>query len=551
MKVKKILYFLAALVLPGIFLFFLYNSNKVVNTLYFSHFVIFFAILAVLSFLAYIVFCKISKSSEGALLMLVASWLFFWFFSAIVDVINRVISFPFFSIIIIAVMMGLIGLLALLFRKYEKYLVKAGEIFSGLSIVILVLFLFNFGQAFYSDALLPLLRASSVEKPYELRTEFIIDESLPTPDIYWIHMDGMISFDSAVKYFNEPQHELKRELEIMGFILNESARIVAGRTRLALMALHYPDFYDSYYGSALMALQHTERRRRENTLREMFMLDNVDLQMDIAPQNELFHAFIARGYNQVTITSTVDSGIVPIDLIYQYITDYNFMRADDFDSERANNWKKLLDFKELLLQTTPLSIDAFRVRIDNFFDKRINEPWLKIPEHREIVDSYKRFSLNEEEMIYRTLYDSFDIPSPKLVFLVNELAHGGYTKLYKTGEYVNPSPDNPHNIDLLYMPQHNYAIEVMLNTLEMILIKNPDAVIIIQGDHGMHQHESHDYMREAGYTEEEIIELNFSAISAVRIPDVYGGLDEVLDPLNIARVLVNRYVGKNYELLAE
>jgi hypothetical protein len=38
-------------------------------------------------------------------------------------------------------------------------------------------------------------------------------------------------------------------------------------------------------------------------------------------------------------------------------------------------------------------------------------------------------------------------------------------------------------------------------------------------------------------------------MSAVRIPEIWGGLEKPLDPLDISRVLVNRYVGKNYELV--
>jgi hypothetical protein len=38
-------------------------------------------------------------------------------------------------------------------------------------------------------------------------------------------------------------------------------------------------------------------------------------------------------------------------------------------------------------------------------------------------------------------------------------------------------------------------------------------------------------------------------MSAVRIPETWGGLQEPLDPLDISRVLVNRYVGSNYAMV--
>jgi len=39
-------------------------------------------------------------------------------------------------------------------------------------------------------------------------------------------------------------------------------------------------------------------------------------------------------------------------------------------------------------------------------------------------------------------------------------------------------------------------------------------------------------------------------INAVRIPEKYGGLESPVEPLNITRLLINSFVGKNYTLLA-
>jgi hypothetical protein len=82
-----------------------------------------------------------------------------------------------------------------------------------------------------------------------------------------------------------------------------------------------------------------------------------------------------------------------------------------------------------------------------------------------------------------------------------------------------------------------------------VLEHNQEAVIVLQGDHGIHMQPSHNHMANIGFHEEEILELFDSVISAVRIPPQYGGLDEPLDPLNITRLLVNRFVGENYEML--
>ena len=70
---------------------------------------------------------------------------------------------------------------------------------------------------------------------------------------------------------------------------------------------------------------------------------------------------------------------------------------------------------------------------------------------------------------------------------------------------------------------------------------------MLQADHGIHIMPAHNYMLDIGYTETQVMEMWLSVISAVRIPQQYGESDEPVDPLDITRLLVNRFVGENYE----
>ena len=108
--------------------------------------------------------------------------------------------------------------------------------------------------------------------------------------------------------------------------------------------------------------------------------------------------------------------------------------------------------------------------------------------------------------------------------------------------------DNSFAVDLLYFPQYKYATEVMLITIDMVIEQNPDAIIVLQGDHGIHNRGQWDLIRK-GFPESQILEMNYSVISAVRIPQQYYELIEPLDPLDISRLLVNLFVGENYPLL--
>lgn len=102
----------------------------------------------------------------------------------------------------------------------------------------------------------------------------------------------------------------------------------------------------------------------------------------------------------------------------------------------------------------------------------------------------------------------------------------------------------------LYPLAYEYSNEVMFNMIDLILEHNPNAIIVIQADHGMHLHGTQRQLLAEGFTEEEVAHIQNSVLSAVRIPEQYGGLDEPLDPRNITRELVNRFVGENYQLIA-
>jgi len=88
-----------------------------------------------------------------------------------------------------------------------------------------------------------------------------------------------------------------------------------------------------------------------------------------------------------------------------------------------------------------------------------------------------------------------------------------------------------------------------LDYVDTVFEENPNAVIILQADHGFHSQLTQSHLLNQGYSLDQVIELNHSVFSAVRIPPEYGVLDAPIAPLNITRELVNRFVGENYTLL--
>jgi hypothetical protein len=132
----------------------------------------------------------------------------------------------------------------------------------------------------------------------------------------------------------------------------------------------------------------------------------------------------------------------------------------------------------------------------------------------------------------------------------------GLTYIYdEDGNVYNTRLEDPHDL-YLYLPNHIYTIKEMMAQIDIIVANDPNAVIIVQADHGIHgigptlRGYSSEYMSKRGYSLEEQLYMNMSTISAVRIPPQYGELTQPLDPLDIARYLVNNFVGAgNYEYL--
>jgi hypothetical protein len=548
----NILLCFAALFMPNIFLFFLFNNNKVMNNLHFSHFVVLAVVFSIISVCIFLVYRKISNSIEGAFVTLLISWIFFWLFEAILSIaVRRSASLG--RVILLVCMAGGIAILLRIFHQYHSAIQKYRSAFLVLATTICVLFSYNFIPALHSEVLIGKANPPPTKKPYNIKTEFVVDHSLPSPDIYWFHMDEMVGFRAVEKYFGDAQDKLKAELIKRGFVLNESAELRAGYTQVAVPALLSPTFYDSYLRLQLAEAAHLLRNSRQRQLNERFRAsglipkDVFTVSGDIASGFEMFRALKMKDYSTILISTnlvTINWGL--IDRLYRANDEYPL--SVHSNSVRVNVLEEINDLKYLLMTTTPFSL-ADNI-ITNWIE-HLKKDWLTVPAYEGVVNQLtcQTLGIIEERRLYRRLYDALSVPSPKIIYMMNFLAHRPYNRVYETDKLENPYPDNFDAVDLLYLPQYKYAAKVMLLAIDMVLEKNPDAIIVLQGDHGIHHHLVQAYMVNKGFSDNQILSMNHSVISALRIPPQYGGLDKPVDPLNISRLLVNRFVGQNYELL--
>ena len=140
--------------------------------------------------------------------------------------------------------------------------------------------------------------------------------------------------------------------------------------------------------------------------------------------------------------------------------------------------------------------------------------------------------------------------SPQLVLIYPGLAHY-YFDHNENGILTEYSEDLEG-----YYGEYIFSEKVILYLVDEILDKDPNAVIVIQGDHGLHCYvggsNAEEKYSEGLGQDVELEEILNHVLSAVRIPEQYqteNYPEAIQNPRNIVRYLVNSYVGENYEYI--
>jgi hypothetical protein len=491
-KLTIVPYITAALTMPSILLFYLYNTNRVQNHLVFAHILILAGLLGVAGLLIFFIFKSGTDSMEGSLLLSIVFWLFFWLFEATYSMVGRIASTL--TPIGFMVMLALILLfMSAAIRRLNTKLAKLSTVFMALAVCLPALLIFNLLPGVTHEVELTRARAAVSDEespPFYIRSNFVIDDTLPTPDIYWIFTDGMMSLEAIERFWGESQDRFREEFALRGFVINPDAKLNAGFTAAAAPSLFSPAFYDSFLGERLALVETELSAKRLSSFVDGLTQVGLTLNDDILPNYELPIALISRDY-EVDLRST--AAILPV--MPRSIEALSHGNTTGNASWLTTLMENSGNLTELLNKTTPLSI------------------------------------ISVEERANRTRADVGQKHSsrPRFVFLW-------------------------HNVKASYIRREERSqlngLRFALNYADEVLANNPNAVIVIQSDHGpIHMPVTQQEMLNQGYSVEQVLDQLHSVFSAVRIPEKYGGLDEPIAPLNISRELVNRFVGQNYDLL--
>jgi hypothetical protein len=541
----RLIYLAAAAFVPSIPLFYQYNQNPLIWVV-FNYIFIIGGVLAVISLAIYLALSKFMLGYRRAMIIIALFWAAFWLYIPIGGII------PGSDVSDIFYLLLSIGIIGYFLNGIEISRLVANTI----SILLCLLFAYNFIPGALPISTGELRRAYSKltgKLPYEIKTEFKVDANLPKPNVYWLHMDGMVGFDVIERYFNDPQTTLKNNLTARGFVINEGARLEGGFTDAGVMALTSPVFYDSYFAGEFTRAGQLKGGLRRSCFYKSMIRKGFSME-DILPQSEIVKAFRDAGYINIANTWMLLSKNLDMWLINDSASVYTVDLNIFYETHQTN---MLYVAFNNLLNTSVLSASAIKPKIFEMIERK-----------RPIISTQPVPALQETDKLdtvtlgyVRNIKYVLSIQSPHFVYFINDTTHVnfsagiGYVFFFDENGNWKDRWNDPYDIQL-YLPQHKWAIKQMMAIVDTIIENDQNAVIIIQADHGVSMvgtkpsYFDSKILYAQGYSIEDQSNIVFGTISAVRIPPQYGKLSQPLEPVDIARYLVNNFVGKgNYDYL--
>jgi len=367
-----------------------------------------------------------------------------------------------------------------------------------LNVVVIVLFVVNLLPGILLAYDHHRVRRNETSARTFFKNDFFVDETLPKPEIHWVHLDGMISLEMMERFFETPQYSTKQQLLEREFVIYQGAKMYVSATTVAMPALLSPEFYDNLYGELLQRYKDFFTEERRSMIWHSLQKSGIDLN-DTRSNYEFVSALIAADYD--LITRPRRGSILNLAIA-------------------ANTHQKISSFNRFLMSELPelLSLTS-----------PIQLHWIR----RNVVDNPPEVHPTNEQLNQTFAWWEY---------FYTHVAHWNKVEEELSQEEARMRYD-------LYPEAYDRMLEVMFHRVDDILTTNPNAVIVLQADHGFHSETTQQFMYDAGYPRDVILDLMHSVFSAVRIPEQYGGLESPLEPRNITRELVNRFVGYNYTLL--
>lgn len=518
----------ASMLLPLIPLFYLYNRNA--EYISGAQVLVVGAAMALISLVGYLLFRWISKSSLAGVLSCLGAWVAFYAQSALYDAVvenGRLLRVKAWILVCAAAALVLIVLMIVIFRKKQSpaFCVMA-LVFTG------VLFVMN-GIPAVTNA----LAARQATDVAPIKTEYTVSQDSPSPNVYWLHLDGMLGFEVFERYYGDDQAEFKAALTARGFTLNEDALLESNHTtKIAVPSLMCPSYYDEILAPLLV--DHETALQKGN-------YDYVDKnQLQYARlKNETRTAFEQKGYTTQNIGG--------LNVYYPPVCQRQYVTGDSrggyllgVDEAFTSRYLEVIEAGELSNLLTKLPSPTFFNLVARLSARGLT-PFAFTRTPLTNTGDFAEIPVPREKFMLQAVADAAGAPGPHFTFIFDLAAHHPFTH-NADGSLHGGDPTDIRN----YEAQHRYACKVLLLAVDAILEKDPDAVIVLQADHGLHGQSRTQI--EAAFGAGAEIPIWNQVMSGLRVPEAYRTDDlayAIADPRNISRYLVNTFVGGNYEYI--
>ena len=430
-------------------------------------------------------------------------------------------------------------ILILNFKKNILFTNDAFIVF--LSFMIIIMFCYNFFISSYNA--LSLFLSS---KSYDSKIKLNLSDNTKTPNVYWIHCDGMMNIRDVDKYFSYYNYYLYDYFKKNNYFYNDSELVAGHKTQKALVALFNPNYYDEFYKDYLINLNNYELGK-VNKL--SFNVNYYELERKRL-NNELINAFKKKGYNTYAVSEFNPYTSLYVDYFYDYYKyDWDYLSLDNDFRLLEDNSDKLLSYIRFVHMKPILNQTAFYglTNINYLKSQNISYDDIDFSNYEHSIDSYLNHNYWVNMAIMKGINNSITNTNNNFMFIDFRLNHEPF--IFKlNGDIVF---SGSRKIASSYVGNYVYSSFLLIDLLEYIKTNDPNSVIVVLGDHGLHTLYD-DEMKEYFKTDMNNIQnIRNSVINAVYVPDKYRNGDEKYlgNPLNISRYLVNNYVGYNYKYI--
>jgi len=318
--------------------------------------------------------------------------------------------------------------------------------------------------------------------PYSENTnliqDFLITEN--PPDVYYILLDEHSGTKALETYFNYDNSNFDKSLKEMGFFIPNISFSNYSPTRMSIPAILNMDYIDIEKNLSLKEYEIIlERMIGDNAVTKIFEKNNYD---------------VIYFYNELNMQLNSNSGI-----------------------ELCNNSIGNHQFFSFILDNTPIVV--FKNTLDTGNNREHAENRLCVLEsipHLDDITSKPKF-----------VYAHVLAPHPPFVFESDGTIYD---------RDVSTTPETK-----AYLDQLEFIDYKVLETVKLLLEKDPKPIIVIQSDHGYRADPIEDNF--------ESLDQSFSNFSAFYFPNIELTDDSIYTTVNTFRILLNENFGTDYELL--